>query len=274
MTQTLETLSPEEVLRIHEVLIEDFARSGDPISPPGVKSLALLESAVSRQHVGHGKVMKYPDPVSNAATLVYGICCDHPFHNGNKRTALVAMLVHLDRNRLCIYRTSVRELYDFLVQIASHTLGWRRDPRRPDKLPPRRRSDDEVKEIISWLSKRLEKMVRGERPITFRQLGQTLGRFGFLLETHTGNSADVLKVIEHPPTMFRRKRRIEHKRIGSIGYRDEGTEVAMKDLKNVRRLCKLSEEDGVDSAAFYDNYAVVDTFVNKYRTLLRRLART
>ena len=29
----------------------------------------------------------------------FGICCDHPFHNGNTRTALVTMLVHLDNNQ-------------------------------------------------------------------------------------------------------------------------------------------------------------------------------
>lgn len=274
MTQELQTLTPEEVLRIHEVLVEDFGRTGDPISPPGVKSIALLESAVARQHVSHGQTLKYPDPLGSAATLVYGICCDHPFHNGNKRTALVAMLVHLDRNRLCVYRTKESELYGLLLQIASHTVGWRPDPRRPDKVPPRGRSDDEVKAIVEWLRPRVEKMVRGERPITFRQLRQSLGRFGFELDVHDGNSADLIKVVTHPPGFFGRSLKVERKRIGAVGYRDEGTEVAMKDIKYVRRLCKLAEVHGVDSPAFYDDYAIVDGFVNKYRTLLRRLART
>jgi len=76
--------------------VADFAGTGDPIAPPGVRSMTLLESAVSRQHTALGGRLKYADPVSSAATLLYGICSDHPFHNGNKRTALVAMLVHLD----------------------------------------------------------------------------------------------------------------------------------------------------------------------------------
>jgi len=42
------TLSVEDVLFIHEVLVRNFALNGDPIEPPGVKSLALLESAVGR----------------------------------------------------------------------------------------------------------------------------------------------------------------------------------------------------------------------------------
>lgn len=274
MTPLLETLSTEDVLRLHETLVEDFARSGDPISPPGVKSMALLESAISRQHVGHGHILKYPDPLSNAATLVYGICCDHPFHNGNKRTALVAMLVHLDKNHLCIYRTSEREIYGLLLEIASHTVGWRPDPRKRDQSPPRRHSDEEVKAIVNWLRDRVEKVVRGERPITYRQLRQILSRFGLELEVAHGNAADVIKVIEKAPRAFSRKPVFERKRVASIGYRDEGTEVSVKELKSLRRQAHLAEEDGVDSATFYDEYAVVDSFINKYRKLLRRLART
>jgi death-on-curing protein len=48
----------------------------------------------------------------------------------------------------------------------------------------------------------------------------------------------------------------------------------MKDIKALRRLCGLTEADGVDSSAFYDDEAIVDSFVNRYRTVLRRLAKT
>ncbi|HEX6456274.1 MAG TPA: Fic family protein [Solirubrobacterales bacterium] len=96
------TLSVDDVMFIHDRLCADFARSEDPINPPGVRSMSLLESAVSRQHSGYGDLMKYHDAVLNAATLLYGICNDHPFHNGNKRTALVAALAHFDRNHLML----------------------------------------------------------------------------------------------------------------------------------------------------------------------------
>jgi death-on-curing protein len=59
----LKTLTVEDVLAIHETLVSDFAATGDPISPPGVKSLDLLHSAVHRQHTGYEGKMKYPDPV-------------------------------------------------------------------------------------------------------------------------------------------------------------------------------------------------------------------
>jgi prophage maintenance system killer protein len=90
----LRTISTEEIIQIHESLVQDFACSDNPLEPPGIRSLPLLQSAVSRQFTSIGGICKYPEALGNAATLAYGLCNDHPFHNGNKRTALVSMLVH------------------------------------------------------------------------------------------------------------------------------------------------------------------------------------
>ena len=68
-----EMLTAADVVQIHEQLTVDFGLSPDPISPPGVKSEHLLESALSRQLTGHGETLKYHAPVYNAATLLYGI---------------------------------------------------------------------------------------------------------------------------------------------------------------------------------------------------------
>ncbi len=205
MTRSLATLTAEEVLRIHEILIADFARSQDPIFPPGVRSLALLESAVGRQLSGHAGWLKYADAIGNAATLVFGVCCDHPFHNGNKRTALVAMLAHLDRNDLCLYRTTKTELYQFMISIADHSIGLRLDPRRPDKVPGRRSADEEVAAIDGWLRRRVEKIRRGEKPISYRNLRQALTPLGFELGTIDSNSIEVLKVTVEKPTLLHRQ---------------------------------------------------------------------
>jgi hypothetical protein len=43
--------------------------------------MSLLGSAVSRQESGYGSLLKYHDPILNAATLLYGLCNDHQFHN-------------------------------------------------------------------------------------------------------------------------------------------------------------------------------------------------
>jgi len=53
------TLRAEEVLEIHFALVEDFARTPDPIVPPGVKHPDLLESATARQFTSLGGEPKY-----------------------------------------------------------------------------------------------------------------------------------------------------------------------------------------------------------------------
>lgn len=276
LTRPLATLSAEDVLGIYGAVVDDFAAAEDPISPSGVRSADLLESAVGRQWVSHGGRLKYPEPTANAATLTFGLVCDHPFHNGNKRSALVAMLAHLDRNGLCLQGVSQDLLYDFVLSIADHTVPtWSRFIRKERRRPGRPRTDSEVAAIAHWLRKRVQPIRRGDRPIRYRTLRQILPRFGFELGTiMSGNRVEVLEVIVEPPNLLRRQAREVRRRIGYIGYCDEGTDVSLKDLKNLRRMCGLTEEGGVDSDSFYTGAEVVDAFVNRYRTVLRRLART
>lgn len=265
-------LSSADVLKVHEVLVRDFADSSDPISPPGVRSMALLESAVGRQWTSLGGVLKHPDPVSNAATLTYGICCDHAFHNGNKRTALVSMLVHLDRNQLTLFDTNQGELYDLMLGIADHSFAAKHDKRT--KAKRRVTADDEVDVVARWLRGRADRVRRGEKIITYRELRNILKDFGYHLENPHDNSIDMVRHETVKKGFLSRREVHESKRIGNIPWPGENREVAIKDLKKVREICRLREGDGVDSESFYSYSVVVDSFVNRYRAVLRRLAKT
>jgi death-on-curing family protein len=269
----LRTVTTEEVLRIHETLVEDFALTGDPIFPPGVRSLALLDSAVGRQFTGSTETLKYPNPVENAATLFFGLVCDHPFHNGNKRTALVALLVHLDKNKLALQDTDKNDLYKLVMGVATHSVGVPQDKRRKRPAVQYRGADAEVAQIAAWISKRSVRVVRGEKQITYRELKRILSGFGFSLEDPEKNSIDIIKIETKTRGLIRRRQVETKKRIFNIGYPGDTRFVSLKVLKQVRRVCRLMEEDGVDTEAFYSEAAVVDSFVNKYWTLLRRLGR-
>lgn len=183
------------------------------------------------------------------------------------------MLVHLDGNNLCLHATKENELYQLMLGIAAHTLGIRADPRRPDRPLSRRSADEEVQAIKTWLSRRATKVTRGERPMTYRQLRHVLARFRISLENPHSNSIDVVRDEVIRSGLLRKQKNVRS-RLGTIGYRDEGTEVSIKDVKNVRKMCECTEEDGVDSEAFYGDAEVIDACVNRYRTVLRRLAKT
>lgn len=267
----IETIAAEDVLFIHRRLVEDFAETADPISPSGLRSEALLESAVGRQHVGLGEQSKYPTLHQNAATLLFGLCCDHPFHNGNKRTALVSMLVHLDKNRHTLFGVSQSELFQLMIDVAEHKMSIRQARPKSSVRPPT--SDEEVAAIADWIRERMDRLRRGERQITYRQLRQILRNFGFDLDNPKGNSIELLKVTERKVGFIRSRTVVELKHIDSIGYPGDGKFVPLKVLKQVRRRCDLTEELGIDSDAFYDSDAAVDEFINDYRKTLRRLAR-
>jgi death on curing protein len=265
-------LSVDDVLSIYAVLVQDFASSADPISPAGVRDQGLLESAVYRQLTGFEGRLKYDHPVMSAASLVFGLCCDHPFYNGNKRTALVAMLVHLDRNNLTLLSVNQADLYELMIKIADHRFGLREDRRRDRNVGTRRSPDDEVQAIYKWLRERAQRIERGERVITYRQLRQALNQFNIEVEVMDANRAELVRYEERKTGLLRRRTERVQVKIAIIGYRDEGTDIPKSEIKRIREVCGLTEDKGVDSRAFYSTGVVVDDFICRYRRVLHRLA--
>ena len=265
------TLTVEDVMFIHERLCVDFAETEDPINPPGVRSESLLESAVNRQHSGYGELLKYHDPVLNAATLLYGICNDHPFHNGNKRTALVAALAHFDRNHLMLGATKQNDLFRLMLAVASHSIVETQVKigRDTTKVPKRGSPDEEVDAITAWFRPRVETITRGETPITYRELRQILMNFGFTL-VPLKNRKVAVNDLETKRTLFGKKRR--KKRLLVINWPGDGRTVPIGQMKFVRQALQLCEEDGVPSDAFYEKGVRIDRFINEYRIVLRKLA--
>lgn len=264
-------LSVEDVLFIHDRLCDDFATTADPIDPPGVRSMSLLASAVGRQESGYGRVMKYHEPVLNAATLLYGLCNDHPFYNGNKRTALVAALAHLDRNRLVLGSAKQRDLFRLMISVADHSVV--RQPvkvgRETEFVPRRGTPDEEVMAIVDWFRPRVAKITRGETPITYRELRQVLTNFGFSIRP-SKNMKVAICLSEKPRGLFRRTRR--EKTVMSLDWPSDGRTVSVSQIKHIRRTLHLCEEDGVTKEAFYGKGVRVDRFINDYRLVLRQLA--
>jgi death-on-curing protein len=66
--------------------------------PEGIRDLGLLESALARPQnkYAYGET----DFAALAAAYGFGIARNHPFVDGNKRTALASMIVFLNLNKL------------------------------------------------------------------------------------------------------------------------------------------------------------------------------
>ena len=72
------SINIEQVLEIHSNMIEIFGGLS------GVKNISLLESAVLSPQLGY-----YEDDIEMICAIMYGICQNHPFNDGNKRTSAV-----------------------------------------------------------------------------------------------------------------------------------------------------------------------------------------
>ena len=82
---------------VREIHTEAIARFG---GSDGVRDMALLESAVAAPQAGFGGKSPYEDLAEIAAAYLFYLCRNHPFVDGNKRTALGACLVFLRLNRI------------------------------------------------------------------------------------------------------------------------------------------------------------------------------
>ncbi len=66
----------------------------------GLREAALLESAVAAPQATMMGEPLFTDPVEIAAAYLFYLCRNHPFVDGNKRTALATCLVFLSENDL------------------------------------------------------------------------------------------------------------------------------------------------------------------------------
>lgn len=108
-------LTFEQILVIHYDQIERYGGSH------GIRELALLESAIFRPQTTFGDQELYDDIFSKAAALMHSLLLNHPFIDGNKRTATASCLVFLEINGLFLQVTQ-EELVDTALKVASKEL--------------------------------------------------------------------------------------------------------------------------------------------------------
>lgn len=85
-------LTADAVKAIHDEVLAAHGGS------PGLRDAALLESAVAAPQATYGGEALLKDVVEIAAAYLFYLCSNHPFVDGNKRTALAACLVFLEAN--------------------------------------------------------------------------------------------------------------------------------------------------------------------------------
>lgn len=114
----------EEAHRIHKKIIH---RAG---TKAGVRDFSLLHSALERPRATYSGRDLYPNAFTKAAALLQSLCLNHPFTDGNKRTAWTVTHKFLWDNGYLL-KARGTEAADFIIYV---------DNSQPD-----------IKEISQWL---------------------------------------------------------------------------------------------------------------------------
>jgi death-on-curing protein len=242
-------MDAQTIVFIHEYLTEFFADKADPINPPGVKDLSTIESAAARPLATAGGQDAYPTIFMKAASLFHSITCNHSFHNGNKRAALLSTLYFLSEHGYLVELCSDDEMYEFTRQIAAHEVT---EDRR-----------DEVPAIAEWLEKNSRKQQKGEKPLKLNTLREALARFGYTLRDQ-GKTLEVLQDGAAVQSILKR---------GTQGFEDYDQAY----VADLRKRLRLTAEEGVDSARFYGQKGIADElnqFMQLRLEVMKRLAKT
>jgi len=124
-------IDPAAVTRFHGESLIDFGGS------PGTRDPGAIESALARPRnlIVYGE----PDLCDLAAAYTAGLCQDHGFIDGNKRTAFLTGFVFLYENGYTIMAEQA-EVIAAMLSLADHTLdeagyaAWLREHTGPNQL--------------------------------------------------------------------------------------------------------------------------------------------
>lgn len=105
-------LNKEIILAFHQDQLDKYG------GKPGVRDEKLLESALAQPQASFGGEYVHEDLFQMAAAYGFHLCQNHPFYDGNKRTALIAMYTYLYVNGYQI-KADKKSLFAIMMDLAS-----------------------------------------------------------------------------------------------------------------------------------------------------------
>ena len=112
----MDYLNSQQILFIHYRLIETTGGSH------GIRDLGALQAAAARPRATFEGDDLYPDLISKVAALMESVIKNHPFVDGNNRTAITAAGIFLQRNG-CYLHASQDDLYHFTIAMVTGSRG-------------------------------------------------------------------------------------------------------------------------------------------------------
>lgn len=127
----MKTLTPKQILLLHEAMIKKHGGSS------GVRDIGMFESAIFRPFATFAGSDLYKNIYLKSAAFMQSIVKNHPFVDGNKRTAFVGCFMLLKINKIHLVVKN-EQAVKFMLQVATENCS--------------------VDEIAVWLKKHSKKI--------------------------------------------------------------------------------------------------------------------
>lgn len=252
-----------DVLRAHYVVV-DFCLSekiDEGIGGIGPKNPMLLMSAIDRQFAQFEGQMKWSGMHEQLATLIFGLVKNHPFHDANKRTALLTLVYGFYLNSH-YFEADKSDVEDLLVYIASNSLHLFENY---DEFVGR--PDADVCFIADYLKRNTRRMDKRMYLITYRELDRKLRQRGFGLECPDKNYIDVVEYSPEHTSVQPAYRRVIH-----VAFPGWSRQVAKGDIRKILGACDLTPEQGIDAQVFFYDEDPIYFLTSDYRSQIFSLA--
>ena len=236
-------LTCEDVVDAHYLICDHFLRIGEGIAGFGPRDFGLLSSAVARQLSSAGGVFVYSDFWDIASSLIFGLINDHPFHDGNKRTAFLSSVFFMMEHGY-LPSNDIVQVEDFMVEIADFKGSHGRNMEIAEISP-------KFKTLFRKQDNRMSYIV------TFNELQSLLKAHNCVLREPSGNYINVYKAEE---------------RVGQIGFPGWSREVSRNAISTVRKTTGLLPRNGFDAQVFFKGADPLSVLIGLYEEPLKRLA--
>jgi death on curing protein len=114
--QTPKFLTISQVLDIHQRQIQRFGGTN------GVRDEGLLDSALAQPQATFGGELLHPTIGEQAAAYLYHLAMNHPFIDGNKRTAFAVMDTFITLNGYSL-NLSQEQAYNLVIRVVQKEIS-------------------------------------------------------------------------------------------------------------------------------------------------------
>ncbi|NEU72035.1 type II toxin-antitoxin system death-on-curing family toxin [Hassallia byssoidea VB512170] len=114
--QTPRFLTISQVLDIHQDEINSFGGTS------GVRDEGLLDSALAQPQATFGGELLHPTIGEQAAAYLYHLAMNHPFIDGNKRTAFAVMDTFITLNGYSL-NLSEEQAYNLVIRVVQREMS-------------------------------------------------------------------------------------------------------------------------------------------------------